>query len=349
MEDRTVPKDGSPRILIVRLSAIGDVIHGMPVLCALRDHYPGAMLAWVVESRAAALLRGHRAVDELIEIRRGWLTSPRAVWEVRRRLRAMNFDAAIDIQGLTKSAVAAWVSGAPQRIGFADNKGRELSKWLNNAKSPCPARHIIDANLQLLRPLGIESPQVRFDVPEHESDGRTADKIVHRLGVTGGFAVINPGAGWPSKLWPADRHTAVARHLGRKHGLPTLVVWAGAQELAWAEQIVASSGGSSHLAPATTLTELAALCRRARLFIGSDTGPLHLAAAVGTPCVGLHGPMPAERNGPYGASNAAIQVRRFEGTSRQRRNAPREIMEAITVEMVRDGCDRVLGASPVAA
>jgi len=332
----------SPRILIVRLSAIGDVIHGLPVLCALRERFPQALLAWVAEERAAALLRGHKALDELIIVPRGWLKSPRVVWELRRRLRALRFDMTIDLQGLTKSAVAAWLSGCSRRIGFGDEKGRELSRWLNNRRVRTRRPHVVDCNLELLKPLGIESPPVRFDVPENEADRAAAEAMIRQAGVEDGFGVINPGAGWPSKLWPTKRYAAVAGHLGRAWGLPTLVVWAGQQERAWAAEIAAGSDGHGRVAPPTSLTELAALVRRARLFVGSDTGPLHLAAAVGTPCVGLFGPMPAERNGPYGIGHIALQRVRFEGSSRRRRNAPREVMEAITIGQVCEACDRIL-------
>jgi len=329
------------RILIVRLSAVGDVVHGLPVLNALRDAFPQAVLAWVVEQRAAALLQGHKSLDELIVVPRGWLKSPAMVWRLRRRLRAMRFDLTIDLQGLTKSAVAAWLSGAPRRIGFGGANGRELSPWLNNQRVVSTARHVIDCNLQLLQPLGIESPGVRFDLPESPDDRATAERIIREAGLGDRFAVINPGAGWPSKLWPPERFAAVARHLGRR-GVPTLVVWGGQREHDWAEEIVAGSSGGGRLAAATSLAELAALARRASLFIASDTGPLHIAAAVGTPCVGLYGPMSGQRNGPYGPQHVILQPRQFEGTSRQRRNAPPELMAAITPEMVCQACQRVL-------
>lgn len=335
--------DRSPRILLVRLSAVGDVIHGLPVLNALRERFPRAFLGWVVEQRAATLLEGHPALDERILVPRGWLKSPRTVWQLRRRLHELRFDVAIDVQGLTKSAVAAWLSGARRRIGFGDEKGRELSRWLNTELVPASAKHIIDSNLQLLLPLGIDRPSVRFDIPEREADGDRARRIMGEAGLAGGFAIVNPGAGWPSKLWPPERYAAVARHLAARQTLPTLVVWAGAQEQAWARQIVAESAGAAQLAPATTLLELAALTRRARLFVGSDTGPLHLAAAVGTPCVGLFGPMPAERNGPYGSQHEAVQKGVFQGTNRQRRTAPPTLMQAIDAQLVCEACDRVLG------
>lgn len=332
----------SPRILIVRLSAIGDVIQTMPVACALRERFPEAFIAWAVQERAGGLLEGHEALDELILLPRGWLKSPRGVWRLRRRLRELRFDAAIDVQSLTKSAVLAWLSGARRRIGFGNPGGRELSKWFNNVRVDPTATHVVDRYLELLGPLGIESPTVRFQVPEHEPDRRAAEDIVRQTGLEGEFAIINPGAGWPSKLWPADRYGAVARHLGSAHGLPTLVVWAGQAERALAEQIASAAPGMASVAPPTTLAQLASLARRARLFVGSDTGPLHLAAAVGTPCVGLYGPWPAARHGPYGSDNIALQKMFFEGPTRARRTAPAVYMESIAADMVCEACDRIL-------
>ena len=330
------------RILISRLSAIGDCLHTLPVLCALRDAMPTAFIAWVVEGRNGDLLRGHPALDELVVVKRGWLKSPSATFALRRQLHALNIDTAIDVQGLTKSAVASWLSGAKTRIGFAGVDGRELSPWLNNFRIRPQATHVVDRNLELLQALEINRPLAKFDLVENPSDGSAADCIVNQSGLHPGFAIINPGAGWKSKLWPRDRFAAVAQYLGREHGLPSLVVWAPGVERDWAQEIVAQSNGHALIAPPTTLTELASLCRRASLFISSDTGPLHIAAAVGTPCVGLFGPMPAERNGPYGAKHIAIQEMQLTGRSRERRNAGPESMEAISVERVSDACAKIL-------
>jgi lipopolysaccharide heptosyltransferase I len=330
------------RILIVRTSAIGDVVHGLPVLNALRDALPRAYIAWVVEGAAGQLLRDHKALDELVVIRRKWLKSPPAVLDLRRRLRALKFDVAIDLQGLTKSAVAARLSGAPRRIGFDGRDGRELSRWLNNDLVTPTQTHVIDRNLQLLAPLGITNPVVRFDLHDTPADARTAHEIVAARRLSDRFAVINPGAGWPSKLWPAERFGAVARFLGNRHALPSLVVWAGDVERAAAEQIVAASAGFATMAPPTSLRELAAVTRGAALFVSSDTGPLHMAVAVGTPCVGLFGPMPAERNGPYGPRHVSVQKVCMTGTSRQRRTAGPESMEAIAIDDVCEACGRIL-------
>ena len=168
----------APRILISRLSAIGDVIHSIPVLCALRDAFPQAFIGWVVEGRNGELLRGHRALDELIVVPRGWLKSPKEVLSLRRRLKALNFDTAIDVQGLTKSAFTSWLSGAKRRIGFEKPAGRELSSWFNRERVAPLKTHIIDRNLELLGPLGIHRPNVRFDLPEHAPDRAAAEKII---------------------------------------------------------------------------------------------------------------------------------------------------------------------------
>jgi len=330
------------RILIVRLSAIGDVLHGLPVLNALRDALPQAFLTWVVEGRTAELLRGHRALDELVALPRRWLKSPRTVFDLRRRLRGMCFDVTLDLQGLSKSAIAARLSGAPWRIGFAGQDGREISRWLNNDLVPATRTHVVDRNLELIKPLGIFNSAVRFDLEDAPPEANAAFAMLAAARLTDRFAIINPGAGWTSKLWPAERYAAVAQWLGRARDLRSLVVWAGEQERRWGEEIVAGSGGSAVLAPATSLPQLAALARRATMFIGSDTGPLHLAAAVGTPCVGLFGPMPAERNGPYGAQHVAVQKICLSGTSRDRRTAGPESMEAISIEHVLAACEQIL-------
>jgi heptosyltransferase I len=169
-----VLSSASPRILIVRLSAIGDVIHGVPVLCALRAALPEAFLAWVVEGRAGDLLDGHPALDELVRVPRGWLKSPREVWRLRRRLHDLRFDTAIDLQCLTKSAIAAWLSGAPRRIGKGGEDGRELSRYFHNELIPCAGGHVIEHYLDLIHQLGIASTQVRFDLHENELDARMA-------------------------------------------------------------------------------------------------------------------------------------------------------------------------------
>ena len=332
----------SPRILLVRLSAIGDVIHAMPVACALREHFPDAFLAWVVEQRAGELIEGHPAIDQRIVLPRGWLRSPARVWRLRKFLKNLAFETAIDVQGLTKSAVVAWLSGAKRRIGMGGRWGREISRWLNNELVDTDGLHAIERGLKLLEPLGIQPPAVHFEVPVAAADQIAAGEIIHGLGLDDGFVLVASGAGWPSKLWPVDRYAAVAASMGHRWNLPTLLIWGNDAERTRAEQIIAAAEGYARLCPKITLLQLAAIARRARFAIGSDTGPLHLAAAAGAPCIGLYGPWPADKHGPYGPQHINLQKMCMEGTTYQRRHAPSLYMESIDVGLVFEACDRMM-------
>lgn len=334
------------RLLIVRLTALGDAIHGLPVACALRDRLPGVEIGWLVEGRTADLLAGHPAIDRLIRVPRHWYKSPRAVRQLRKELVRHEFDVTVDLQSLTKSAVAAWLSGAPRRIGFGGEAARELSWLLNNVRVSATAVHVIDRYLELLAPLGIDEPRVRFGLIEPAAVGAKVEGQLRELGLPlRGFAVLNPGAGWPSKVWPADRYGELAMRLAAGRGASSLAVWGSDDELALARQIVSVSRGAAKLAPATSIPELAACCRRAALFVGSDTGPLHLAVAVGTPTVSLHGASRAEVCGAYGESNIRLQIRYQAGSARERRTADNSAICEITTDMVAKACGRLLEAS----
>lgn len=338
----------APRILIVRLSALGDVIHGLPVACALREALPAATIGWVVEGRNADLIAGHPAIDHVIRAPRGWWKSPAAVWRLRRELRTLRFGVTVDLQCLTKSAVVAWLSGAKRRIGKAGIHGRELSKWFHNELVAVEGEHVIDHYLDVLRPLGIESPRVRFDLPEDDADADMAERLMrsHRM-VPRRFTVLNPGAGWNSKIWPPERYGEVARRMLADFGMQSLAVWGVPEEQPLAEAIVAASKGAARLAPATTVPQLAALCRRAALFMGSDTGPMHLAVAVGTPTISLHGPSRAEWCGAYGRYNIRLQARYEDGSAVERRQADDSAMRAISIDMAYAACRELLDRSPI--
>lgn len=333
---------GTPRFLITRLSAVGDCILTTPVASALRRHFPNAFIAWIVQGGTASILEGHPAIDRLIIVKKGWMRSPHELACVRSALRALQFDVAIDPQSLTKSAVAAWLSGAPRRIGFARPIGRELAPLLNNHTLASQATHVVDCYLELLQPLGVAPVPATFEIPVLPEAARFASEFLTTAHLQGGFAMINPGAGWDSKLWPAERYGKVARWLGEQANLPSLVVWSGPREHEWAKTIIARSGGHALLAPSTTLPQLAALAAKARIFVGSDTGPLHLAAAMGTPCVGLYGPTRPEVCGPYGENHQTIQAFYQDGSSRERRGRDNRAMQAITVDAVCDACATIL-------
>lgn len=339
----SISPSAAPRILIVRMTAIGDVVHGVPVACALRDAMPEAFIGWVAEGTAGDVVEGHRALDAVIRLPRRFWKSPREILLARKRLREHNFDIAIDLQCLTKSAITSWFSGARRRLGRAGIHGRELSRWFNNELIEANGSHVIEHYLSMLRPLGITSPAVRFDLPERANDAETADKFLRTAGLAGQrFAILNPGAGWPSKIWPAERYGEIARHLMRKHGMRSIAAWGLPNELPLAQQIVATSENHAVVAPPTTMLELAALCRRAALFVGSDTGPMHLAVAVGTPTISMHGPSRADWCGAYGPENIRMQIRYEAGSSLERRRADDSAMRAITVKMVEHACDQIV-------
>ncbi len=341
--------DSPTRILIVRLTAMGDVVHGLPVASALREHFPKAMIAWAVEGRAAELIEGHPDLDQIIRLPRRWWRSVSDVRSLRRQLRDLHFEVAIDLQCLTKSALVAWLSGAPRRLGAGGTDGRELSKWWNNELTNCDTSHVVDHYLQILKPLGINEPGVRFRMAARDEDLQFAEQTLANASLLASrFAILNPGAGWPSKIWPAERYGEVAQHLRRVHGIQSLAVWGGDEERPLAETIVATSGGAAVLAPPTTLLQLAALARQARLFVSSDTGPMHLAVAVDTPTISLHGTSRSEWCGAYGPDNLRLQAYYQEGSSRERRSAENIAMRAIGVEKVTLACDELLRRQTVA-
>ncbi len=335
----------SPRILICRLSALGDCIHTLPVLCALRQAMPHAQIAWLTQTASAPLLAGHPALDELMTVERGYLRSLSGLAELRRSLRERQFDITIDPQSLTKSSLPAWLTGATRRIGFAGPVGRELAPWLNNVRVRATAAHAVDEHLELLKPLDIHAPQVRFDVPIDPAATARIGEFLHANYIDRPL-VIHPGAGWDSKLWPHLRYAEVARTLHERHGVRTVIAWNGKRILGWAKEIAAAAGGCAIVAPETTLPQLIALLRAARLYLGSDSGPLHMAAAVDTPCVALFGPSRPQHNGPYGAGHVVLQKYFQEGTTRERKAAANVAMQAIAVSAAVDACDKLLvGAS----
>lgn len=314
---------GSPRIAIIKLSALGDVVHALPVARALRRAVPGAHLTWVVEAREYAVLRDHPDLDAVVPVdTRLWrrlIWRPSGAREVlakvgrlRERIRRASFDVAIDLQGLLKSGLLTAYTGAPVRIGFSASRCRErLNALFTNRRvtPPASARHVVEQYLSLLAPLGIEPRPVEFRVPVPAAAERRIEELLVKEGVKRGdrLVAINPGAGRANKRWDVARWSALAERLASEAGARLLLLW-GPDEAFMAREIaLALPGHSALLAPPTDLGELAALLKRCRLMIASDTGPLHLAAALQTPALGLYGPTSALRNGPYGPGCRGLQ------------------------------------------
>lgn len=338
------------RILIVRLSAVGDTILNLPVLCALRNKFPDAKIGWVVGTGAADILRGHPDLDDLIVLSNADLKSLRSYFKFLSRVRAWKPNIVIDAQGLTKSSLIGWFSGAKQRIGFAKSEfeGRELSGILNNILIKPQANHVVTRGLELLKPLGIENPPGLYKVPVNQKieDDVAQELLRQNLGESCSrpFAILNVGAGWPSKMWPVERYATVAKHLAQQWKLPSVVAWGAPQEKPVAEQVAALSEGTATTMPPTSLLELSAWIRQASLFIGSDTGPMHLSVAIDTPTIALIGPMPLERVGPMGNRHRAIQCERLSERERNHRKTDMRPMLSIQTDDVIDACDSLLSS-----
>ena len=335
-----------PRILISRMSAIGDCILTLPVACALRRAMPDAYLGWVVERKAAPMIRGHECLDAVIELPRGWFTHRRGRQGAKSLLRSHQFDVSIDTQGLTKSALAGYLAGATLRIGYAGRHGGELSRWINNHRVTTAFPHIVDRSLELLGPLGLHQPQVTFKLPLDGPARRWARRYRRDLRCAR-LAVLNPGGTWPSKLWPPERFAEVARQIAAAYGYQSLVVWGSDAERVMADEIVERSQGACVLGPATDLHHLAALIETADLFVSGDTGPLHMAVAVDTPTIGLYGATRPGDSGPY--RQTALQNAYEGGTRRHRRKADNSAMRAITVDDVVRAIDPIARRHRVAA
>ena len=287
-------------LLVVRLGALGDVVHTIPAAAALRVAFPGARIDWLVDGKHRAIVDLVTTVDRVVSLERstvpGWSAVVRA-------LRQTSYDAAIDLQGLLKSAVLARASGAARVIGFSIWHLREkTARPFYSDAHEAEGGHVIAKNLRLLRALGVDDQTIRFplaDPPSH-----ALDYLRQRLGPRP-FGLINAGAAWPNKRWPPERFGQLAAFVRDACGLVPVVLW-GPGEEALAAAVVAASSGTAMEAPRTTVTDLVALCRAASLVVSGDTGPLHIATATGTPAVGLFGPTDPQRNGPFDPADIVV-------------------------------------------
>jgi heptosyltransferase-1 len=300
------------RLLVLRLSALGDVIHTIPAVVSLRDT---AEITWVVEAPYRELVEVVAGVQTIPVRMKKWTREPRAAQAAIRAMRGG--DTSIDFQGLIKSSALGWLSGARTRYGFASDAIREKPALLfTNRKVPVDtSKHVIDQNLQLAEALfGVRRPQPPLSSATWEKFPQGKD-----LDAYAGSVVLLPGAGKANKLWPVDRFRELAKRIGPR----ALAVW-GPGERPQAEAL------GARIAPQTNLRELAWLLQNAEAVIGGDTGPLHLADALGTKVVGLYGPTNPRRNGPYHQLHHCID--RFPST---------KWMESISVEEVMTMLEKV--------
>lgn len=348
------------RILIIKPSSLGDIVHALPVLAALRAAHPQAHIAWLVGSSFAPLLDGHPLLDEIIPFDRRYygrmLQRPRALADFARFLRGLRrrrFDLVLDLQGLLRSGFLALATGARRRIGFAH--ARELA-WLfytGHVRVEPRHRHAVDRNLRIAQALGLPTAAPAFPLglrPEECAAARTLLEAAAGRRLPD-FVAVLPGARWPTKQWRADRLAAL---LDRLHadGHPPAVLLGGPDDVPLAGQIAAAAQSRPlNLVGRTTLRELAALLALAGLVLCVDSGPMHIAAALDRPLVALFGPTNPARTGPY-SRRARVVALPLPCAPCHRRRCPlghHRCMQDLDLETVLRNVREVAGRAPARA
>ena len=339
------------RFLIVKFGSLGEIVHCLPSVAQLRQAYPKAEIDWLVERKNKAAIELSRLDVKILPIdTQQWRNSPsignaREIAEFVWTLRRDGYDCTIDFQGLIKSAFFAYLSGAPVRIGWERDFLKDPVSHFFYTDVVKPKRiHIIDQQMELLQPLGIE-PDWYAEVPLKASE-KARKTVEQKLGGLSDFVLLNPGGNWVTKSWPADRYGQLAGRL-IKDGLPVAVTWGPGEELL-VQKLIRASGGGVREVP-TTLDELVALCERAKLFVGADTGPLHFAAAAGTPIVSIFGPTSSDRSGPFRREDIVVERRMACRPCDEREKCPLvhwECIEQISVDHVYEACRKRLSLQP---
>lgn len=310
------------KILIVKTSAIGDVIHTLPALNCLRDSYPQARIDWLVEEAAAAALVGHRAVNRVLISRRKqwigllrggrWRQSWRGLVDLIRQLRAVEYDLVIDFQGLLKSGVFVALAKGTRKAGFGRGMAHSEASWLflNERVPPVSMdQHALVRGLQLLAGLHVPCQRIVYDFPVGEGDRAEAAALLDGRAMAGKrpLVAINAITTWPTKHWVNERFAQVADRL-LDMGADVIFTGGPADRERVSEICAAMAGEGVNLAGRTSLKVLAALFERARLVVTIDSGPMHLAAAMGTPVLAIFGPTAPWRTGPFGAGHTVLRV-----------------------------------------
>ncbi|MCB1018852.1 MAG: lipopolysaccharide heptosyltransferase I [Acidobacteria bacterium] len=307
MSSSGIPLPEAPRLLLIRLGAMGDVLHTLPALTLLRRALPEAKIAWAVEPHWAPLLRGNPALDEVIEVplkawrKRMFAAETRRGWQaLRDGLSERNFDAAIDFQGLIKSALLARAARPGSVAGFERGAVREsLAARFYTHTFPANRRHVVDKNLALAR--GVCGVTDDFPAAVFLPEGERAGSLPG-----GDFILASPLAGWKSKQWPPERYAELAALAWRQRRLP-LVLDGAPADRAYLERIAAHAPEGACPVHVSSLLELVGATRAAAAVLGVDSGPMHLAAALNKPGVALFGPTDPERNGPYGGALTVLR------------------------------------------
>jgi len=295
------------RFLIVRLGSMGDIVHTLPAAAVVADSFPGAPIDWLVDRKWSALLDGNPDLNEVIPIDTRKLAD---ILAIGGRLRVAGYTAALDFQSLYKSALLARLSGAKQIFGFDWKYSREsAASLLYTAKIHPQGTHKIDHNLDLARAAGatnaaLATPRFNFPISAEADEWVAAELKKHSLDK---FFVISPGGGWRSKCWPAERYGQLHAEIARRTGLRAILNF-GPGEEGLVTQLIQAADDPAPIPLQMTIPQLISTLRRAQLIIAADTGPLHLAAALGTPALALFGPTDPARNGPWSSMPARTRV-----------------------------------------
>jgi len=332
-------------ILIIKMSAIGDVIHTLPALNALREHFPDAHITWLVEEAASDIVKSHQALDRvLISKRQQWikgLLGAQCLQNIEeairfvRELRDTIYDLVIDFQGLMKSAAMVGLCRAKKKIGYGMT--REFSYIVLNDRMPPfdMDKHAVFRYLNLVKYLGVKAHDVKFDIPLGEQEGSRIMSMLRQSGWDNqSVVVINPVAKWDSKLWDADNFSRLADRIVSKLGC--VVVFTGSEEdkKEIARIISRMHNPCIDFSGRIDLRHLAALYKMSRCLVSTDTGPMHLSAAVGTPVVALFGPTAPWRTGPFGEGHEIIRADLSCSPCFKKKCDSVECMELISVEQV---------------
>ncbi len=334
-------------ILIVKLSSLGDVIHALPALNALRKGYPKSHITWLVEDYASQIVLDHPSVDKvLVSARKNWIQeiSPtrksvrtlREVLSFVKALRQRNYDLVIDLQGLLKSGIMVGLSGGKRRVGYS--RTREMSYLFTNEKIPPfdPERHAIERYLHLVRSVGAKEGNLEYGIRIDESHRVRVEALLrdHEILTEDSFVLISPHAHWETNLWDTDRFSRLCDKLIERY--PVKIVFTGTSgERGYVKRILDSMRYPAFdLAGKTDLKEMAYLCSKANLMISTDTGTMHLAAAMGLPVVALFGPTAPWRTGPYGNGHSIVRKDFDCSPCFKRRCESKKCMQAIDIEEV---------------
>lgn len=326
------------RFLILRMGALGDIVHTLPSVAALRESFPRAQIDWFVDSKWSPILEGNPDATKIISIdRRNW----RNVLATIRQLRATRYTIALDFQSLYRSAILARLSGAPRRVGVDASYARESAAVFFYTERVMPQRlHKVEHNLELVENVGAHVNEIRFWLPASREAREHVDCVLAAHAITD-FFIVSPGGGWASKCWPAERYGALHRALVERYGWRGVISF-GPGERNLAENVQHSAGSPEPLVELFNLPQLIALLRRAKFLVAADTGPLHLASALGTPVVGLYGPTDPARNGPFSKHDVVVRNASAAETTYRRDKTPASSMLSITVEQVLDAIARRL-------